>query len=330
MGDPGGKSVKIQRKALLAIVTGMILVASGCSGKEQKKTAQQNEAVNKTKFEIVEAKSFKLENIRGMGYPSNDNGLYVASNNGLKMLKDSTWYDTTTNNHEYIGFQAIKDGFITSGTPQKGTGFKNPLGIVKSADKGKSLEKLAYYGKSEFYFMAAGYSGDAIYVISEQPDGQLSQGVNYSKDNGRTWKKSSFKNFAADSFGMMAVHPQNGDIMAMATRSGVYYSTDNGNTMKLITNPFMVTALTFNGDSLLFSSVENNAILLKTWNASSGEQTNITIPFLDYNNPITYLSANPKNPNQIAFSTYKNDLYESVDGGKTWKTLLKDGKKELE
>ncbi|MGG1677498.1 F510_1955 family glycosylhydrolase [Neobacillus sp. NRS-1170] len=322
--------MKIQKKVLQVILTGILLIVSGCSGNEQKNAAPKDEAVNKTKFEIVEAKSFKLENIRGIGFPGNDNSLYVASNDGLKMLKDSAWYKTTTNNHEYIGFQAIKKGFVSSGIPQKGTGFKDPLGLVQSNDNGKSLKKLAFYGDTDFYFIAASFSGDTIYVISEQPHDKLSQGVNYTKDNGRTWKKSAFTNFDADSLGMMAVHPTNGDIMAMSTRSGIYYSTDNGNTMKRITDPFMVTALTFNGDSILFSSVENNTIFLKTWNAASGGLTNITIPFLDYDNPITYLAVNPKNQNQMAFTTYRNDLYQSIDGGKTWNMLLKDGKKELE
>lgn len=322
--------MKIQKKVLLIILTGILLIAAGCSNEQPKKSEQKSEAVNKIKYEIVKAKSIKIKNIRGIGYPGNDKALYVATDQGLKMFKDSKWYETTTNKHEYIGFQAMDNGFLSSGIPQKGTGLKNPLGLVQSVDKGKSLKKLAYYGDMNFYFMAAGFSGDASYIISEQPHGELGQGVNYTKDNGQTWKKSAFINFNADSLGMMAVHPKNGDIMAMATRSGIYYSTDNGNKMKLITAPIMVTALTFKGDSLLYSSVENNSILLKTENTSSGEQVNIAIPFLDYDNPITYLSVNPKNENQIAFTTYRNDLYESIDNGKTWNILLKDGKKELE
>ncbi|MFF2447638.1 F510_1955 family glycosylhydrolase [Neobacillus sp. NPDC058068] len=324
--------MKLQLKLMIAILSGILLIASGCSNKsgETKKTNQENKAESNANFEIVEAKSFKVKNIRGIGYPGNDNALYLVANDGLKMYSDGKWTKTTTNQHDYIGFQALETGFLSSGHPQKGTDFSDPLGLVQSTDKGKTLKKLALYGKTNFHFIASSFSGNGLYVISEQPNDALSLGVNYSTDNGGTWKKSVFKDFNADSLGMMAVHPNNGAIMAMSTRSGIYYSTDNGNTMKLITDPIMVTALTFIGDSILFSSVENEQILLKTLNPASGDQTRIAFPYLDYDNPITYLTVNPKNTNQMAFTTYKNDLYESIDGGKKWSNLLSGGIKEQE
>ncbi|WP_040207894.1 F510_1955 family glycosylhydrolase [Neobacillus jeddahensis] len=320
--------MKIQIKLVLAIMVGLLLIITGCTNKEseQNQTMPEKQEISKAKFEIVEANSIKLKNIRGIGYPGNDNALYLASNDGLKMYKDTKWYETTTNRHDYIGFQAMETGFIASGHPQKGIDLKDPFGLVLSSDKGETLQKLAFNGQYNFHFTAASFSGKALYVISEQGEDELPLGVNYSLDNGETWKKSEFKEFDSDSLGMIAVHSTKGETIAMSTRSGIYYSSDNGNTMKRITDPFMVTALTFSGDSLLFSSVENDKILLKTLNPSTGEQLNINIPFLDYDNPITYLTVNPKNNNQIAFTTYKNDVYESMDSGKNWNGLLKDGK----
>jgi hypothetical protein len=320
--------MRVTIKIIFLVLLGVLLITAGCTNKNQgqKTTDHENKAETKKPFEIVEAKSVKLKNIRGIGYPGNDNALYVAGNDGLKMYKDKKWYETTTQQHDYIGFQAIESGFIASGHPQKGSGLKDPLGLVKSVDKGESLQTIAFYSKTNFHFTAASFSGNGLYVIGEQPNDDISLGVNYSIDNGKTWKKSAFKEFNADSLGMISVHPNNGGTIAMSTRSGIYYSTDHGNTMKLITPPIMVTALTFNGDSILYSSVENDKILLKTLNPSSGEQTNIAFPYLDYDNPITYLAVNSKNSNQIAFTTYKNDLYESIDGGKNWSNLLQDGK----
>lgn len=308
-----------------------MLVASGCSDKKQEQTKpQQEETAKEVNYEIIEAKSIKADQVLGIGYPGNDKALYVATDKGLKMYKDSKWYETTTNLHDYFGFQAVEAGFIASGHPQKGKGLKDPLGIVESVDQGITLKKLSFYGQTMFHFMGASYSGKGLYVINEEPTENLSQGVNYSTDNGATWKKSAFKDFSADSLGMIAVHPKNGDIFAMSTRSGIFYSTDNGNTMKQITEPFMVTALTFSGDLILYASVENEKILLKTLNPVSGEHKNISIPFLDYDNPITYIAVNQKNTNQIAITTYKNDLYETIDGGNKWSNPLKNGKTELE
>jgi hypothetical protein len=316
------------KRVILSILIGILIILAGCTDTSTERKKPQLE--DKTKFAITPAKALKIDQIRGIGYPGNDNALYLATNDGLKIYKDQQWSETTTNHHDYIGFQAVQTGFIGSGHPQKGTGLKDPLGIIQSVDHGKNLKKIAFYGEEIFHFMAASYSGIGLYVISEQPNNDLSLGVNYSKDNGKSWHKSAFKEFTADSLGMIAVHPMNGDIMAMSTRSGIFYTEDNGNTMKLITASFMVTALTFTSDSILFSSVENEKILLKTLNTQSGEQVNVAFPFLDYDNPITYLAVNPKNENQFAFTTYKNDLYETIDGGKNWSLLIKNGKKAQE
>jgi hypothetical protein len=317
-------------KVFFVILTGiLVLVVSSCTEERQEPKKPQQAEKATANYEIIEAESFKVSQILGIGYPGNDTALYAATENGIKMYKDSKWYETTTNLHDYFGFQAVASGFITSGRPEKGSNLKVPLGVVQSIDHGKTLKPISFYGQSLFHFMGVSYSGKGLYVINEEPTDNLSQGVNYSKDHGVSWEQSEFKDFNADSLGTIAVHPENGDIIAMSTRSGIYYSNDNGNTMKQITDPFMVTAITFSGDSILFSSVENEKILLKTLNPTSGKQMNVTIPFLDFDNPITYIAVNPKNPNQIAITTYKNDLYESIDAGKKWSNLLKDGKTEL-
>ncbi|MGX6442832.1 F510_1955 family glycosylhydrolase [Neobacillus sp. K501] len=317
---------------ILTIFIGLLIILSGCSNEKQnKKEPEQESSFDKTvDFEMVEEKKLKVEQIRGIGYPGNDNALYIASDDGLRLFKDNLWYKTTTNKHDFLGFQAVSEGFIASGKPQKGTGLKDPLGIVQSKDKGETLQKLAFYGENSFYFMGASFNGDGIYVINQEANDDLALGVNYSTDNGETWKSSELEGFQADSLGMLAVHPENDDIIAMSTRSGIYYSEDSANTMKLITGTNMVTGLTFTGDEILFSSVENENILLKKMNPLTGEEINFTIPFLDYQNPITYIAVNPKNPLQMAFTTYNNDLYESLDGGNQWKNQLLNGKTELE
>lgn len=317
------------RTTLFAII-GIFLLLVGCIAENGGK--QLSEAGNKTTknhnaevFKIIPAVPQQIGQIRGIGYPGNDTKLYVATNRGLKFYDGFKWLETSADRHNFQSFQAAKNGFFASGHPEKGTGLKNPLGLVESSDKGKSLRKLAFYGESNFHFLAASYAGNSIYVIQEQPVGKVDRGVYYSTDGGKHWQKSRMEHFTADSLGMMAVHPQNGGRMAVATRTGIYYSNDHGNTMKRITGSVMITALTFLDDDLLYSSVENKKILLKTVDPGTGKQSNVVFPFLDYDNPVTYLTIDSKNTNKIAFTTYKNDLYESTDGGKSWNNLLING-----
>jgi hypothetical protein len=329
----GGEKLIVIKKVFLTMLLGIFAVTAGCSS--QNDNMQLSNQKNKTEakavqFQIIPAKSQKVDQIRGIGFPGNDKALYIATNNGLKFYLDSKWLETSTNKHNDMSLQAIEAGFLASGHPQKGLGLKDPLGLVESTDKGKSLKKLAFYGKSNFHFVAASFSGNGIYLINEQSNGKLDPGVYFSTNGGEDWSKSKLTNFSADSLGMIAVHSKSGNIMAMSTRTGLFYSEDYGNTMKAVTGPEMITALTFNGDEILYSSVEDQKILLKKINPKTGEQVNVVFPFLDYDNPVTYLAVNPKNENELAFATYKNDLYESTDGGKNWNNILAGGKFEQE
>lgn len=324
-----------KNKMALFILAGLLFITSGCasqnSQKTEKKVGVTTEQVAAKQFKWIPAKKQKLQQIYGIGYPGNDEALYIASNTGLKLYKQTKWLETTSNQHAYIGFQAMEGGFVASGHPVKGSSLKDPLGLVQSTDQGKTLAKLAFYGKSNFHYTASSFFSNNIYVINEQTNGSYQPGVFYSNDKGKSWNRSKFEQFDAKSLGMMAAHPRNGNEMAMATRTGIYYSENSGDMMKRVTDPIMVTALTFANDELLYSSVENKQIMMKKLNPKTGAPPSVvTIPFLDYDNPVTYVAVDPKNPNKLAFSTYKNDLYESADAGKSWVNLLKNGKIEQE
>lgn len=335
--NKGGNTLDLRKNILLLVLTASLILLSGCTEKNnekktddvQKDTEQEVEKdQTKEDFSITPVESLKVDHIHGLGYPNESDSLYVAAHDGLKIHKDTTWSKTTTNNHDYMGFQPVKDGFLSSGHPEKGSDLKDPLGLIRSTDNGKTLEKLGFYGESDFHFLAASYFGNTIYIINEHKNSQLQPGVFYSNDEGKTWTQSKLQNFKSDTLGMISVNPKDGKQMAIATRNGVFVSDNNGNDMKLVTESIMSTAVTHSETDLYYASAAKEKISLVKRNLETEEISEIKIPFLDYTNPITYIAINQVNPMQIAFTTYENDMYESKDGGQNWTPILKKGKAE--
>lgn len=320
-----------QKKYLTCFAFAFALIASGCSANEQndsKQPVKKDEPAENISFELKKAEPQRLEQIYGLGYPGNDEGLYIASQEGIKIFTNGSWLEGTSQRHEYMGFQATKDGFIASGHPEKGSGLDNPLGVVTSNNKGASLEKLAFYGESNFYFLSSSFNTNAIYLINQEENAEIGPGVFLSNDMGKTWGQVPLNGLDADTLGMIAAHPTDSNIMAMSTKSGIYYSKDQGQNIKLVSAPIMTTALAFSEEDLFYAAVENNKVLFYKMNIHTLKVSPINIPFLSYDNPITFIAVNNEKQNTLSFATYLNDVYESADGGQNWKLVLKNGRIE--
>ncbi|WP_436373059.1 F510_1955 family glycosylhydrolase [Cytobacillus sp. BC1816] len=319
-----------QGRTILAVL--LLLLAAGCSAEKEQSKKTADEPSSKTSDEadytIIEASAQQIEHIQGIGYPGNDTGLYLSSSDGLKFYKDGIWHETTSLNHDYMGFQAVKEGFIVSGQPDKNSVIKNPLGIVKSTDKGASFKNLAFSGTSSFPFLVAGYDTNIIYMINQDKSEELEAGVYRSQDAGKTWETVSLKGLEADTLGMIAAHPTHPEIMAMSTRSGIFFSQDRGETVKLVSDPVMATALAFTENSLYYAYADQEKVQMSKIDFETMENSQIKIPFLSYDNPITYIAADNKSNVRLAISTYLKDLYESADSGANWQLLLKNGRIE--
>ncbi|MDQ0269535.1 hypothetical protein [Cytobacillus purgationiresistens] len=309
----------------------MLILITGCSNNEdnnEKKTVEPKQAVEeKVDFKTVEAKAKQFEQIQGIGYPGNDEGLYIATPEGIKMFRENKWLENSTQNYDYFGLSAINNGVFISGVKNAESDQPQPLGIVKSTDKGATLESVAFQDQIAFQFLSVGYETEEMYIINVQESDDIGQGVFHST-NGVNWEPVTLKGIESDTLGMIAPHPTDSSIMAMATRSGIYFSKDKGENVEKITEPFMVTALAFSEDSLYYSAVEDENISLYEVDLESFESKKMDIPFLKYDNPITYISVNHKTEQTVAFTTYLSDVYETKNSGKSWSLLLSNGRIE--
>ena len=315
----------------ITATTIVLFLLSACSQQEEPQTAKKEEPANKEAKQdanlpyLTQSNGLAIEHIHGIGY-NLENELLVATHHGLKLNRDGVWYETSKNLHDYMGFQVKEDGFLVSGHPEEGSSLENPLGLMKADKYGEKLEPIQFSGESDFHFLGASFADQDLYVINEQPNSVLEQGFYHSPDGGKNFKQPDMAGFEADSFGMIAVHPSNGDIVAMATREGVFGSTDSGKTFSKWVDG-MITALTFSEEQLVYAAVsDDGAISLHSYNLENKETAPVAIPYLDFDNPVTYIAISPVDSNILSIATYDLDILQSKDFGSNWEPLIQDGK----
>jgi len=312
-----------------------LFIITGCSNNVEtqlvKKETIQSQPKNKETANTIppnfykEITSGKIEHIHGIGYAGNMPGVSIATHNGIKVYQNGKWFDTTTQLHDYMGFQATKNGFFASGHPEPGTNLKNPLGLMKSSDGGNTLEKLTFYGESDFHNLAVGYNMEAIYLYNERPNSKLQNGVYFSTNNGQEWKNSKLKGLSS-TIHSFSVHPDQSSVVAVSAKDGVYLSTDYGNTFELFSKSLESTAVTFSNEDVIYAPIsKQNQQTITKQSIATNEETNIQIPSLDSKDKIMYISQNPQNSSEMVFATMKANVFFSTDSGKTWKQVTKDG-----
>jgi photosystem II stability/assembly factor-like uncharacterized protein len=118
--------------------------------------------------------------------------------------------------NDLMGFTGAKDHgvYFASGHPGPGSDLPNPLGLLRTADGGKSWEQLSRQGESDFHALTTTKSGIVAF------DGELRTTV-----DGKTWKTIA----AAIAPAVLAGHPDSDTVLA-TTPQGLRRSADGGHT----------------------------------------------------------------------------------------------------
>jgi hypothetical protein len=264
--------------------------------------------------------------IHGLGFTNDGNEIYVPAHDGLKVYKNGKWGIPEGEKHDYMGFSMVDNGFYSSGHPAPGSSMKNPFGVVKSTDMGKTLQTLDLYGEVDFHGMGVGYYSHAIYVLNPEPNSRMDDaGLYYSLDETKTWTKSDMKGLEGQP-SAIAVHPEKKNIVVISTNRGVYLSKDYGNSFDNIAKNTPVTSVSFTKEGKLLAGVITDKPSLMEINLESGEKKNIPIPTLSEGDAIGYIAVNPNNEKQIVFTTFEKDIYLTDNFGEKWIQIAKQGK----
>lgn len=266
----------------------------------------------------------EIEHIHGLGYAGNQNAIFFAAHDGIKVYDHGKWFKTKKENNDYMGFNAVKKGFYTSGHPGVDSELKNPIGIKASFDNGKTLIDLGLEGETDFHLLGVGYEKNVIYAISPQQNSLMEGNRLYvSENNAKTWRKVAAKGLSNEVFSL-AVHPTDPTRVAAIGKEGVYLSEDGGESFRIITNGLYGTAIFFTKDHLYYGGYNGEALLIKR-SLKEGSEEKIKLPTL-VDDAVQYLAQNPQNEQELVFSTYQGDIYQTTDGAKTWKLLVGKGK----
>lgn len=296
----------------LFIFSAASLLIAGCSKNDSAQSYFQKE------------KNLNIEHVHGMGYIKGN--LFLATHEGLVKYDTKDWYSTTSNNHDYMGFQAVDNGFYSSGHPEEGSSLKNPLGIVKSTDEGKNLKKLGLYGETDFHYLAAGYNSHTLYALNHEPNSKMDSGFYYSDDDGKTWNQSRTEGLSAQQIGNIDTHPTKSEVVSISTDQGIFLSNDNGNTFKQVTNS-PVNVVEVLEDKLLYFELNGDKSGLYQAGLDGNDKSSLSLPEgINAQNPVTFIAVHPKNKNEITILTGDNSIYKTNKNGTDWSLLIKNGK----
>jgi photosystem II stability/assembly factor-like uncharacterized protein len=259
-----------------------------------------------------------LMHIHGLGYSTDGKQLFIPAHDGLVVYSDGKWNTQDGKKHDYMGFNIVDNGFYSSGHPAPDAGMKNPLGIVKSTDNGNTLQLLDLYGIEDFHLMTVGFKSHTIYVYNARPNAKMdSRGLYYSTDDAKTWHKSTMNGISSSEPYTLAVHSNDSAIVAIGTKEGLFLSSDFGNQFEALPVKSQTTALAFGMQADLWIGGPNSIVKKK-----GNNYIPYKIPVLAQDDAVSFIAQNPINEDEIAFTTFKKNVYRSIDKGISWTKLI--------
>lgn len=267
-----------------------------------------------------------LKHIHGLSFSADGTRLLIPRHDGLAVYQRADgWSLAPGPPHDYMGFAATHDTFYSSGHPASGSSLPNPLGLLKSTDGGQTWQPLGLAGEADFHLLAASYQTNAIYVFSSAANSRMPQpGLYATTDDGQHWQRAEASGLSGRMHSL-AVHPTQGETVAVGTTDGLFLSRDAGESFQPVRRETQVLALTFtrDGEHLWVSSFAGTPALTRLeWQTEQTEA--LSLPPLEQD-AVSYMAQNPVNPHEWAIATFKRDVYLSADNGETWKQIADQG-----
>jgi hypothetical protein len=265
-----------------------------------------------------------LHHVHGLAFTPDGAALVVPAHVGLAVYRDGRWTRAPGPAHDFMGFSMAERAIYSSGHPAPNTPLANPLGLVKSADGGKTWQRLGLAGEADFHAVAVGYRSGAVYVVNAAPNSRMPRpGIHFTTDDGGAWKRSEAAGLSAEAIGI-AAHPREAGTVAVGTAAGLYLSRDFGTRFERIGDASPVPAVLFDldGKHLYFSGDAGS----KLARIALDGRANASLGLPEIRSDIVlYIAQSPARPGELAIATRKRQVFLSRDAGRSWQQIARDG-----
>jgi hypothetical protein len=223
-----------------------------------------------------------------------------------------------------MGFSATASHIYSSGHPAQGSNLVNPFGLLRSKDGGKTWDKLALEGESDFHVMATSWNTNAVYVWNPAPNSRMKQpGLHFTRNDCFSWTRVAAKGMEENPYAL-AVHPDDAKWVALAAPGGVFVSGDGGESFAKVA-PVQATAVFFDldGKDLWYGSFDGQPRLGRA-PVKGGTATQFKLPPLT-KDAVSFIAQNPARRTEYAIATFNRNVYLSKDAGRTWTAIAERG-----
>lgn len=272
----------------------------------------------------------KTENIsfpdlHGLSFSSDGTKLVAAVHDGLREYNDGKWTTPDGEKNDYMGYSPIKNGFYSSGHPGPTSSLKNPLGIVKSQDNGKTIDVVDLHGEVDFHSLTVGYETEDLYVYTPEPNSKMKEaGFYYSKDKAKSWNEMALNGLTGNPRTFIA-HPTQKGVVVIGTDKGLYLSNDYGESFQLLSDDIIASTGTISSqDELIVGQNTDEKKIIKI-GLNNKEVKNVDLP-KNIDGNIMYITNNYNNPDEIAIATDQINVYVSKNNGADWESIVNLGK----
>lgn len=239
-------------------------------------------------------------------------------------LRDNAWWQGLGPIHDFKGFSVAGDAIYASGHSARDTSLRDPLGLLKSVDRGLTWQALDLAGEADFHIIAAGFRSKAVYVVNTRPNSKMPQrGLYLTRDEARSWQRAQIRGADGD-FLCLAAHPDDPATIVAGTTAGLFLSRDAGDHFEVLSRERPVSAVAFGpGGRRIHYAYQYSRQLINA-PLEGKRHAWVALPQLG-NDYVTHVAISPRDPETIAVTTRLRSVFLSIDGGEVWDQIAQEG-----